>query len=166
METASRPRSQGCAAIATSAPIARNGANGIVRLRAAQPCRASRTRPAIEPAANATTSASTTRGAQVDAKHPRELDVSEAHAVGPDQRGGEQEPGGGGAGQQPPGHSAGVGEQADRHRDGQARHQGAVRNQAGAQVADRDDAEQGDERRVEQRGGHIVESPVALDLSP
>ncbi len=58
---ASRPRSQGCAASAIRAPIARNGANGIVRLRAAQPCRASRTRPAIEPAANATTTTSTTR---------------------------------------------------------------------------------------------------------
>ncbi len=34
---ASRPRAQGCGAIATSAPMARNGANGIVRLRAFQP---------------------------------------------------------------------------------------------------------------------------------
>ena len=55
-----RPRAQGCGANVAKAPRARNGAKGIVRLRASQPWRASSARPATDPAAKATTIASIT----------------------------------------------------------------------------------------------------------
>src|SRR5262249_34704512 len=55
------PRSQGCGAIATRAPRARNGAKGMARGRPPQPWRINRPNRAREPAAKATTIASITR---------------------------------------------------------------------------------------------------------
>ena len=59
-------------AIVTRAPSARNGAKGIVRLRALQPFLAISTSPATDPAANEMTIASITSGAQVEAEYQRQ----------------------------------------------------------------------------------------------
>ncbi len=162
----SRPRAQGCDAIATSAPMARNGANGIVRLRAFQPWRSEQDHARDRPGGEGDHHRLDHGGAQVYAEHAGELDVAEAHAVRANQRRREQEGGGTEPRDQPRGHPARIGQQADGNGDREARHQGAVGDQPGAQVADRDHPEQGDERGVEQRGGHIVESAMTPELSP
>ena len=106
------------------------------------------------------------RGAEIDAEHSRQLDVAESHAVRPDQRGGEQEARSPGAGGEPLRQLIGSEQPAQPEHERQAGEQGPVGHQPGAQVADRDDAEHHDERGVEERGGHIVESAVAPELSP
>ena len=104
--------------------------------------------------------------AQIDAENPGQLDIAEPHAVRPDHRGGEQEARRTGSRGDPRGQLTGCGKHAISQGQQQAEDERPVGHQPGAQVADRDNAEQGYERSVEQRGGHIVESPMVAHLSP
>ena len=152
--------------MANRAPIARKGANGIVRLRAENPCRATRMRPAAVAGGERDQHRLGHPGAEIEAEHRGELHVAQAHPVRADQRRREQDATRRQARQQPLGHTARLPDDANREGDRQVRHERDVRDQPSPEVADRDYAEQGDERSVEDRAGHIVESPVSLNLSP
>ena len=123
--------------------------------------------PRPSPAAKATTIASITAAPEVDAEHPGELHVAEAHALRADQRRREQKAARAEPRDQSVRHRARVGQQ----RTGKAIARLATTGGAsGTSLVRRSlnvtTAEQSDERGVEQRGGHIVESRVTPEPLP